>query len=394
MVAVMLAGACTFLTVYTTQPLLPLLRRVFHASELEVSLTISATALAIAIAAPIAGLLAERLGRRRVIVPSVFALTVPMLLAATSPNLHALIAWRFLQGLFVPGIAAVMIAYIGEEWAGPRVGSAMAAYVSGTVMGGFLGRFLSGLVTAHFSWRTAFVVLGLINFAGAIGVWRWLPPSRNFVPSSNVAASLRDAWSHLRNPRLVAVFAMGFVALFSNVGLFTYVNFYLAAAPFHLNSAALGSIFFVYLFGVVITPLAGKLYDRKGIRRTSLLVLGMGVTGLLFTLAHSLPLVIAGLALFSSGVFITQAAATVQIGRVAGAGLSTAAGMYITCYYAGGSFGAIVPAAAWVRAGWPGCVVLLAVALVTTVALAFAGSTAANSSSSLALDRPAVIGAD
>src|SRR6266542_2315052 len=84
MVAVMLAGACTFLTVYTTQPLLPLLRRVFHASELEVSLTISATALAIAIAAPIAGLLAERLGRRRVIVPSVFAL--PCLCCSPQPR--------------------------------------------------------------------------------------------------------------------------------------------------------------------------------------------------------------------------------------------------------------------------------------------------------------------
>src|SRR5208283_3201748 len=42
-VATMVAGMCTFLNVYSTQPLLPLLRETFHASELEVSFTVSAT---------------------------------------------------------------------------------------------------------------------------------------------------------------------------------------------------------------------------------------------------------------------------------------------------------------------------------------------------------------
>jgi len=47
--AVMLAGMCTFLNVYCTQPLLPYLRDLFHASELEVSLTVSATIFAVAL---------------------------------------------------------------------------------------------------------------------------------------------------------------------------------------------------------------------------------------------------------------------------------------------------------------------------------------------------------
>ena len=61
--AVALAGVCTFLDVYTTQALLPYLRQVYHASEVEVSLTVSATILATAFAAPIVGLLAEAIGR-------------------------------------------------------------------------------------------------------------------------------------------------------------------------------------------------------------------------------------------------------------------------------------------------------------------------------------------
>lgn len=374
LIAVMLAGACTFLNVYTTQPLLPLLRQLFHASEIAVSLTVSATMLAIALAAPLAGVLAERFGRKRVILPSILLLTLPTVLAATSPNLHWLIAWRFMQGLFVPGIAAVMIAYIGEEWAGRGVGSAMAYYISGTVLGGFLGRFLTGLIADHFSWRLGFVAIGLINFAGAIGVWRWLPSSANFVPSSDALHSIREGWAHLRNLRLVAVFGMGFLLLVSHVGVFTYVNFYLAGAPFQLDSAELGSIFFVYLFGLVVTPLSGKLLDRSGFRPTLLLALAMGVAGLLLSLTHSLALVICGLALFSSGVFVSQAVATVQIGRVAGAGRSTAAGMYITAYYGGGCFGAIVPAWAWMRGGWPACVAFLMVTCISTATLGFISS--------------------
>jgi MFS transporter, YNFM family, putative membrane transport protein len=50
-VATMLAGMCTFLNVYCTQPLLPLLRETFHASELAVSFTVSATIFATALTA-------------------------------------------------------------------------------------------------------------------------------------------------------------------------------------------------------------------------------------------------------------------------------------------------------------------------------------------------------
>ncbi|HJV97063.1 MAG TPA: MFS transporter, partial [Albitalea sp.] len=101
LLAVLIAGACTFLNVYVTQPLLPLFRRVFQASELEVSLTVSATTLGIGLAAPLFGLLAERIGRKRVIVPALFALSAPTLLAATARSLQWLILWRFLQGIFV-----------------------------------------------------------------------------------------------------------------------------------------------------------------------------------------------------------------------------------------------------------------------------------------------------
>lgn len=359
-VATMLAGMCTFLNVYSTQPLLPLLRETFHASELEVSLTVSATIFATALTAPIIGMIAERRGRKKVIVPSLFLLTVPTALAATSTSLGALIFWRFAQGIFVPGVIAVMLAYVNEEWAGRGVGRAMSAYVTGTVIGGFLGRFISGVIATHWHWRATFLVLAGLNLIGAVIVRAWLPLAKNFVRAEHLQQVLDHAKDHLRNPRLLANFGMGAAALFTLVGCFTYANFYLAAAPFHLNSAQLGSIFFVYLLGVVITPQSGRFLDCFGFRHTTMVYCAMMIAGLLLTLIKSLPVVIVGLAIFSSGVFVAQAAATVQTGAIAGRARSSAAGLYVAFYYLGGSVGATLTDWFWRWQGWPGCVGLLA----------------------------------
>ncbi len=358
-VATMLAGMCTFLNVYSTQPLLPLLRETFHASELGVSLTVSATIFATALTAPLIGMIAERRGRKRVIVPSLFLLTVPTALAATSTSLGALIFWRFAQGIFVPGVVAVMLAYINEEWAGRGVGRAMSAYVAGTVLGGFLGRFISGMVATHWHWRATFLVLAALNLIGAFVVRAWLPLAKNFVRAEHLQQVLDHAKGHLRNGRLLANFGMGASVLCAIVGCFTYANFYLAAAPFYLNPAQLGSIFFVYLLGVVITPQSGRFLDHFGFRHTTVLYCAMMIAGLLLTLVKSLPAVIAGLAIFSSGVFVAQASATVQTGAIAGRARSSAAGLYVAFYYLGGSVGATLTDVFWRWKGWPGCVALL-----------------------------------
>src|SRR5207237_805496 len=202
-------------------------------------------------------------GRRRTMVASVSLLTVPILLSATSPGLHALIGWRFAQGLLMPGIIAVTMAYVAEEWAAGGAAAVMAAYVAGNVLGGVTGRLLSGVLADHLGWRWAFVVLGLLNAAGAAAVWRWLPAphrepragpfDRSSGPKTSLAAlrstltwlrpALRDMAGHLRRPVTLATFVIGTGMLFALVATFTYVTFYLSAPPFRLGTAALGLLF-------------------------------------------------------------------------------------------------------------------------------------------------------
>ncbi len=368
--ALFVAGFSTFITLYITQPLLPLFRELFRTSELMVSLTVSAPVLAVALTAPFQGLVAESLGRKRVVVAAITGLAVPTFLLATASNLGQLIFWRFLQGLFIPGIIAVVIAYISEESPPQAVGSTMAIYVTGTVIGGFAGRMIIGLVAAHWSWRIGFVGLGGVTLAGALATLRLLPQETKFV-RKKASLSLSPLVVHLRNPQLLATYAVGFNILFSLVGAFTYVNFYLADKPFSLGPAALGQIFIVYLIGAGVTPVAGRLLDRIGYRMTLLGAVLVGAAGMLLTLLHSLPAIISGLALAASGVFVCQSAASSNVGKAASEARSSAAGLYVALYYFGGFAGSIIPGFFWEKGGWPACVAVILCVQATTATIAY-----------------------
>jgi predicted MFS family arabinose efflux permease len=334
-----------------------------------ISLVVSASTLAVAMAAPLAGVVADRFGRKRVIVPAAFLLAAPTLLAATATSFGQLLFWRFLQGVFTPGIFAVIIAYINEEWEA-GAGAATAAYVTGTVLGGFSGRALAALVASHASWRWAFVMLGTLNLLGAMATRAWLPAGKRFIRARGGGQVGGAMWRHLRNPRLLATYAVGFCVMFSLLGTFTYVNFYLAAPPFGLSTAALGLLFVVYLVGAVVTPAAGRAIDRFGHRFALVAAFTGGVTGVCLTLVHSLPVVMFGLTLTCTGVFIANSAGSSYVGSAAKESRASAVGLYVTFYYLGGSAGSAIPGFFWTHGGWPACVGLIVAVQLATISLA------------------------
>src|SRR5438034_6461889 len=336
-VPVSLAGAAAFLTLYATQPLLPLLARVFGASPFAVGLTVTAPTVAVAVAAPFVGRLADTIGLRRVIVGSASLLTVTTAGAAASTTLAQLVFWRLLQGVVTPGVFAGTVAYIHETWPASQTGRATAVYMTGTIVGGFTGRALAGLIAADVTWHASFAVLAVLHLGIAVALWLWLPAEATVARLKPVLSELvlrpfdsaqgrpepaegRQAQDervegarapsallhHLRNGQLRATYAIGFCVLFTNVAMFTYVTFYLAAPPFRLSTAALGWLFVVYLIGAVVTPYGGRWIDAYGHRAGLATAMAIGGVGALLTLAPSLAAIVAGLALASTGVFIAQ----------------------------------------------------------------------------------------
>lgn len=363
---------CAFFTMYVTQGLLPSLQSVFHASVAELSLTITFTTLAVALAAPFSGIAADRFGRKRVLLVSLSGLALSTLLAATATNLHGLLVWRAVEGLCIPGVFTATVAYISEEWRAADVPAVTALYISGSVAGGFSGRFIAGMVTAHSDWQMAFVVLGVINLLFLLLIARGLPASRRFAASTGgVVAALAGFGLHLRNPKLLGTYAIGFGILFSQVCTFTYVSFHLASAPYNFDLKDLSLLFTVYLVGMIATPLAGKLAWTFGKRRVLVAAVTLGCGGMLLTLLSPVWAIVLGLTLSSAGVFIAQSMATAQVPTFARQARSSAVGLYVLCYYVGGSVGAFGPAWVWAHAGWTGCVVLVLAAQVGVGAAAW-----------------------
>lgn len=371
--AVAFAGFAAFLGLYLTQPLLPMMETLFHASKAAVGLTLTASTLGVAIAAPLVGSIADRLGRKRVIVWSASLLALATLLNATASTLPTLVVWRFLQGLLTPGVFAVTVAYVQEEWAEGGAGRAMALYVTGTVIGGFTGRMVSALVISRWNWHGSFLVIGLLGAISAVMLQAWMPRETRFQPRSGGTSLGAGILSHLRNSRLLATFAVGFGVLFSLVATFSYVTFHLAGEPFRLGPVALGFLFCTYLFGAAITPPCGRIIDRFGHRKAMGMAMGGGIAGMLLTLVPQLWAVVAGLALCCSSVFVAQAASTGFIGLAAERDRALAVGLYVTCYYLGGSVGAELPGLLWRFGGWPGCVGLVIAVQVLVLVIASSG---------------------
>ena len=185
----MLAGFCAFVNLFVTQPILPYLENVFHASKTRVSLTVTASTLGVALAGPVAGLIADRLGRKRVIVWSAAILGLTTLCSAMAATLDWLIFWRFLQGLVTPGVFGVAVAYINDEWPPQRAGVAAGYYLSGTITGGVAGRLGAGFIAQYFGWQWIFIAVGVVILITSWLIHRTLPEERNYRPGKTATAT-------------------------------------------------------------------------------------------------------------------------------------------------------------------------------------------------------------
>ncbi len=370
-----LAGYCCFINLYAPQAILPLLSKEFGAGPAGISTIMTASTLAVALTAPFTGTVADVLGRKRVIVSAMAALALPTVMASLSPSLSALVFWRFVQGLTLPPIFAVTIAYIGDEWPPREATAAAGVYTSGASLGGFSGRFFTGVLSDLIGWRLAFGALALITLVGAAAVWAMLPRERKFVRSEGLVASGRQMVRHLRNPQLLATYAVGFGVLFCFIATFTFIGFRLAAPPYSLSASWLGAIFVTYLVGTASTPWTGWVIGRFGRRQFMIGNIALWICWVALTLTGPLWTILLGLTLCAGCGLMSQSVSTGYVTITAQAGRSSAVGLYVTSFYIGGSLGAALGGVAWTIAGWPACVALVAAMLAIMariVALAWA----------------------
>jgi YNFM family putative membrane transporter len=371
--AIATAGFSAFVNLYSPQALLPELAGEFDVGPSKISTLMTAGTLAIALTAPFAGVLADIVGRKRLITAAMFATVVPTLLMMVVQSVPEMVAMRFVQGLLLPPIFTVAVAYIGDEWPSGDVARVAGIYISGTSIGGFCGRFIPGFFADLIGWRAAYGVVAVLTLLAAIVVALTLTRERHFVPSGGLANSMRHMVRHLRDRRLIATYAIGFGVLFNFIATFTYVSFHLAVPPYLFTPTLLGALFLTYLASSPLVPWVGRGIALFGRRPFVLGIIVIWIVGVLLLLAPPVSLILTGLTLCAVCGMLCQAISTGYVTMTAKEGRSSAVGLYATMYYTGGSAGAFLGGIAWTLAGWGGCVAMIvAMLVVISIIVAFA----------------------
>lgn len=360
------AAVVVFSDMYITQPILPLLSHEFAINPATAGLSVSMVVLLIALSSTLYGPLSDLWGRKTVMVWSCALLALPTLLCAFAPSFGTLLLFRALQGIFIPGLTAVAVAYLGDQVEPSKLGSAVGGWIAANVAGGLSGRVFSGIITDFFGWRVTFATFATLTLFSAIGLAIALTPDRPAI-SSGWQQAYRGMAAHLRNRRLVGAYLIGGSLFFGFIGIFTYLPYYLTAAPFNLSPALVAFAYISYLAGVIVSPLAGKLSARIDRRLLIAAGIGIAVCGMLLTLIPVLPVIVSSLFVLCSGMFTAQAVAPAFVNSVAQQSKGGASALYLMSYYLGGTLGAVLPGYAWQTFGWPGvvatCVTALGVAL-------------------------------
>lgn len=360
--ALFLAGFSTFSLLYCVQPLLPAFARQFEIGAAESSLSLSLSTGMLAVAILCAGAWSEKVGRRGLMFASMTCAALFNLLAAAAPTWHLLLMCRALEGFALGGVPAIAMAYLAEEIDAKGLGLSMGLYVAGTAFGGMIGRIGMSALEEYFSWRTAMLVIGLIDLVAALAFVMLLPPSKRFVGRANLTFRHHlQLWrAQTRNAHLLSVFAIGFLVMGVFVTVYNYAGFRLTAAPFNLSATACGMIFSAYVFGMVSSSTAGAIADRIG--RTPVLISGLLLlaAGLALTLLTTLLGVVTGIVLITIGFFVTHSVASGWIGHLAGAEKGHAASLYLLAYYLGSSVLGSIGGSVWQYGKWTAVAVYLA----------------------------------
>jgi YNFM family putative membrane transporter len=364
-------GFATFALLYCVQPMMPVLSRDFSINAAQSSMILSVSTAMLAIGLLITGPISDRLGRKPIMVFSLFSAAIFTIVSALMPTWEGVLMARAMVGVSLSGLAAVGMTYLSEEIHPQHIGLAMGLYIGGNAIGGMSGRVITGVLSDFVSWHTSLLVMGLIAMGAATIFWKILPPSRNFRARPLNGRSLLDGFvMQFRDAGLPWLFLEGFLLMGAFVTVFNYIGYRLLADPYNLSQSVVGLFSIVYLSGIYSSAKVGALADKLGRRNVLWAVIVLMLAGIALSMFTPLAVVIVGMLMFTFGFFGAHSVASSWIGRRALKAKGQASSLYLFSYYVGSSVAGTGGGVFWHYGGWNGIGIFVGVLLLIALAAA------------------------
>lgn len=279
-------------------PFLPAIGRGLGVELPTVGLLLTVRAM-VGATAPLYGLLADRLGRRRLMFAGLFALVIGATMTALTSSLAgALIAFGVL-GLAKASYDPAALAYVGDAVPYERRGRVLGLLELPWALSWLIGVPVAGFLIAGLSWRAPFWLAVVAGVLGLIGTWRFCPPDHGRSPV--IRASWRMAGQPGTRPpwrRILPIVSLSLLLIAASDNVFVVYGAWLET-EFGLAVTAVGLASTVMaLADFTAEGSAAALVDRLGKRRAALggLLLNLVAYLLLPHVSSTLPGALAGTA--------------------------------------------------------------------------------------------------
>ena len=227
------------MAVSSIAPALPAIVRDLGISKLQVGLLITAFTLPGVVLSPFLGVLADRFGRKRILVPSIFLFGVAGAACALTRDFNVLVVLRVFQGMGGAALGALNVTIIGDLYSGSRRTAAMGLNASVLSIGTASYPLIGGAL-ASLGWYYPFylplvaIPMGLIVLTALHN-----PEPRNIEGFKDY---LRGTWGYLKNLKVAALFAAGVLTFIILYGAILTYFALLLDESFHASAFTIGLV--------------------------------------------------------------------------------------------------------------------------------------------------------
>lgn len=230
---------------FSVAPILPNISKELSLSPQQTGLIMGAFLMPVALGTPIFGVLADRFGFKKVLVPSLLVFALGGILCAFAPNFRSLVEWRILQGIGAASLEPLVLSMIGSLYAGKKLTAAMAVNAAAIGVGSTIYPPLAGAL-GSISWRYPFgLSLLAIPVALLVLIVLKLPKKQNKHNSQDFQLKnyLQQIGKSLKNQQVLGLFVAVIALFMVEFGAFYTFTPIMAEHELGASSAAIGMVF-------------------------------------------------------------------------------------------------------------------------------------------------------